>query len=157
MLKLENLSCGYGAIRAVENLSIDISAGSMLALLGPNGAGKTSTMMAIMGHTTVHHGRILFEDRDITRAPPVARAPLGIALVPEGRRLFPDLTVEENLTVGGYCRSLGQDKINRERVYEAFPRLGERRRQAAGLLSGGEQQMLAMGRAHGRAQAPADR
>ena len=73
MLQLENLSCGYGAIRAVENLSIDVLAGSMLALLGPNGAGKTSTMMAIMGHTTVHHGRIRFEGRDITRAPPVVR------------------------------------------------------------------------------------
>jgi branched-chain amino acid transport system ATP-binding protein len=147
MLRLENLSCGYGPIRAVENLSLEVSAGSMLALLGPNGAGKTSTIMAIMGHTTVHHGRIVFEGRDITGAPPVARAPLGIALVPEGRRLFPDLTVEENLTIGGYCRSMVQDKINRERVYQTFPRLGERRRQAAGLLSGGEQQMLAMGRA----------
>jgi branched-chain amino acid transport system ATP-binding protein len=119
----------------------------MLALIGPNGAGKTSTIMAIMGHTTVHHGRILFQGRDITRAPPVARAPLGIALVPEGRRLFPDLTAEENLTVGGYCRSMAQDRINRARVYEMFPRLGERRRQLAGSLSGGEQQMLAMGRA----------
>jgi branched-chain amino acid transport system ATP-binding protein len=147
MLRLENLSCGYGAIRAVENLSFKVQAGSVLALLGPNGAGKTSTVMAIMGHTTIHGGRILFEGRDITRASPVARAPLGIALVPEGRRLFPDLTVEENLTVGGYCRSMAQDRINRERVYEAFPRLGERRRQTAGSLSGGEQQMLAMGRA----------
>ncbi|HEY2184574.1 MAG TPA: ABC transporter ATP-binding protein, partial [Xanthobacteraceae bacterium] len=136
-----------GAIRAVENLSIEVQAGSVLALLGRNGAGKTSTVMAIMGHTTIHGGRILFEGRDITRASPVARAPLGIALVPEGRRLFPDLTVEENLTVGGYCRSMAQDRINRERVYETFPRLGERRRQTAGSLSGGEQQMLAMGRA----------
>jgi branched-chain amino acid transport system ATP-binding protein len=147
MLQLESLSCGYGAIRAVENLSLEVAAGSMLALLGPNGAGKTSTIMAIMGHTTVHRGRILFEGRDITRARPVARAPLGIALVPEGRRLFPDLTVEENLTVGGYCRTMVQDRVNRERIYELFPQLGERRNQAAGLLSGGEQQMLAMGRA----------
>ena len=108
----------------------------MLALIGPNGAGKTSTIMAIMGHTTVHQGRILFAGRDITYARPVARAPLGIALVPEGRRLFPDLTVEENLTVGGYCRSMARDKINRERVYEAFPRLGERRRQSGGIALG---------------------
>src|ERR1700721_3751321 len=83
MLKLENMSCGYGAMQAVHDISFDLPAGSLLALLGPNGAGKTSTIMAIMGHTTVHHGRIRFEGRDITRAPPVVRAPLGIALVPE--------------------------------------------------------------------------
>src|SRR5260370_42606798 len=91
MLKLENLSCGYGAIRAVENLSIAISAGSMLALLGPNGAGTTSTRMAIMDHTTAHHGRILFEGRDLPRAPPVAPAPVGSARGPQGRRLCPSL------------------------------------------------------------------
>jgi branched-chain amino acid transport system ATP-binding protein len=147
MLRLERLSCGYGAIRAVEDLSIDVPAGSVLALLGPNGAGKTSTIMAIMGHTTVHAGRILFEGRDITRDPAVTRARLGIALVPEGRRPFFDLTVEENLTVGGYCRSMARDTINRERVYDVFPLLRERRKQLAGSMSGGEQQMLAMGRA----------
>src|SRR5438132_12587583 len=147
MLRLENLSCGYNAIRAVENLNIDVPTGSVLALLGPNGAGKTSTIMAIMGQTTIHAGRILFEGRDITRKPGVTRAALGIALVPEGRRLFSDLTVEENLTVGGYCRSIARDTINRERVYDVFPLLRERRKQLAGSLSGGEQQMLAMGRA----------
>jgi len=147
MLRLEHLSCGYGSVRAVEDLSIDVSAGTVLSLLGPNGAGKTSTIMAIMGHTTIHDGRILFEDRDITREPAVTRAGLGIALVPEGRRLFPDLTVEENLTVGGYCRSKARDAINREQVYDIFPLLQERRKQAAGSLSGGEQQILAMGRA----------
>jgi branched-chain amino acid transport system ATP-binding protein len=147
MLRLEGLSCGYGAIRAVEDLSLHVAAGSVLALLGPNGAGKTSTIMAIMGHATIHAGRILFEGRDITRAPAVTRAQLGIALVPEGRRPFFDLTVEENLTVGGYCRSMAHDKINRERVHELFPLLRERRKQLAGSLSGGEQQMLAMGRA----------
>src|SRR5271169_4196858 len=98
MLRLERLSCGYGVIRAVEDVSIEVPAGSVLALLGPNGAGKTSTIMAIMGHTTIHAGRILFEGSDITYEPAVKRAPLGIALVPEGRRLFADLTVEENLT-----------------------------------------------------------
>jgi branched-chain amino acid transport system ATP-binding protein len=147
MLRLEHLSCGYGAIRAVEDVSLDVPAGSVLALLGPNGAGKTSTIMAIMGHTTVHAGRILFEGRDITHEPAVTRAPLGIALVPEGRRLFPDLTVEDNLTVGGYCRSRARDAINRARAYELFPILRDRRTQLAGSLSGGEQQMLAMGRA----------
>jgi branched-chain amino acid transport system ATP-binding protein len=119
----------------------------VLALLGPNGAGKTSTIMAVMGHTTIHGGRILFEDHDITRTSAVTRAAGGIALVPEGRRLFADLTVEENLTVGGYCRSKARDAVNRERVFEVFPRLRERRKQVAGSMSGGEQQMLAMGRA----------
>jgi branched-chain amino acid transport system ATP-binding protein len=147
MLRLENLSCGYGAIRAVEDLSIDVPAGSALALLGPNGAGKTSTIMAIMGQTTIHAGRILFDGSDITQKPAVTRAALGIALVPEGRRLFSELTVEENLTVGGYCRSVAHDSINRERVYDLFPRLHERRKQLAGSMSGGEQQMLAIGRA----------
>jgi branched-chain amino acid transport system ATP-binding protein len=147
MLRLEKLSCGYGSIRAVEAVSIAVPAATVLALLGPNGAGKTSTIMAIMGHTTVHGGRILFDGSDITGAPAVARAPLGIALVPEGRRLFPDLTVEENLTVGGYCRSIARDAINREQVHHMFPRLRDQRRQLAGSLSGGEQQMLAIGRA----------
>jgi branched-chain amino acid transport system ATP-binding protein len=147
MLRLENLSCGYGAIRAVEDLSVEVPAGTLLALLGPNGAGKTSTIMAIMGHTTVHGGKILFEGRDITGDPALQRASLGIAIAPEGRRLFPDLTVEENLTVGGYSRSMVRDAINREQVYDLFPRLRDRRKQLSGSMSGGEQQMLAMGRA----------
>src|SRR5260370_25606692 len=147
MLRLEHLSCGYGAIRAVEDVSLDVPAGSVLALLGPNGAGKTSTIMAIMGHITIHSGRILFEGRDITRDPAVTRARLGIALAPEGRRPFVDLTVEENLTVGRYCRSMALDAINREQLYDVFPLLRERRKQRAGSMSGGEQQMLAMGRA----------
>jgi branched-chain amino acid transport system ATP-binding protein len=147
MLRLERLSCGYGVIRAVEDVSIEVPAGSVLALLGPNGAGKTSTIMAIMGHTTIHAGRILFEGRDIARDPAVTRARLGISLVPEGRRPFFDLTVEENLTVGGYCRSMARDSMNRERVYDLFPLLRQRRKQRAGSMSGGEQQMLAIGRA----------
>src|SRR5947209_5375697 len=147
MLRLERLSCGYGAIRVVQSLSIEVPAGTVLALLGPNGAGKTTTIMAIMGHATVHSGQILFEGRNIGAYPAVARARLGIALVPEGRRPCADLSVEENLTVGGYSRSAARDAINRERVYEIFPRLRDRRKQLAGLLSGGEQQMLAMGRA----------
>jgi branched-chain amino acid transport system ATP-binding protein len=147
MLRLERLSCGYGPIRAVDDLSIEVPTGASLALLGPNGAGKTSTIMAIMGHATIHAGRIQFQGTDITYLPAVKRATLGIALVPEGRRLFSDLTVEENLTVGGYCRTKARDTINRERVYDIFPRLRERRRQVAGSMSGGEQQMLAVGRA----------
>ncbi|MBR1221630.1 ABC transporter ATP-binding protein [Bradyrhizobium sp. U87765 SZCCT0131] len=147
MLRLESLSCGYGSVRAVQDVSFELAARSSLALLGPNGAGKTSTIMAIMGHTTIHGGRILFEGQDITHLPPIGRVDLGIALVPEGRRLFSDLSVEENLTVGGYRRSMADDRRNRERVYSLFPRLSERRKQVSGSLSGGEQQMLAMGRA----------
>jgi len=124
MLRLEHLSCGYGAIRAVEDLSIDVPAGSVLALLGPNGAGKTSAIMAIMGHVTIHSGRIVFDHQDITRVAAVMRPRLGIALVPEGRRLFSDLTVEENLTVGGYTRTRSQDRTCRARVYDLLRAAG---------------------------------
>jgi branched-chain amino acid transport system ATP-binding protein len=147
MLRLENLSCGYGPVRAVEGVSFELAARSSLALLGPNGAGKTSTLMAIMGHCTINSGRIWLDGRDITHVPPVGRVDLGIALVPEGRLLFTDLTVEENLTIGGYRHSRTRDRANRRRVYDLFPRLSDRRKQASGSLSGGEQQMLAIGRA----------
>jgi branched-chain amino acid transport system ATP-binding protein len=147
MLKLENLSCGYGSVEAVHHVSFEVAAGSVFALLGPNGAGKTSTMMAIMGHVDIYSGRILYERADITRRRAVDRAELGIALVPEGRQLFPDLTVDENLTVGGYTHTRARDRINRERVFHVFPRLAERTTQFASSLSGGEQQMLAIGRA----------
>jgi branched-chain amino acid transport system ATP-binding protein len=147
MLRLEHLSCGYGVVRAVSDVSFDVPAGGLLALLGPNGAGKTSTIMAIMGHTTVSEGKIVFDGTDITREPAVKRASLGIAMVPEGRRLFADLTAEENLIVGGYSRDGARHVGDRERVYDLFPRLRERRRQLAGSMSGGEQQMLAIGRA----------
>ena len=122
-------------------------AGSVFALLGPNGAGKTSTIMAIMGHVDIYAGRIVFDGVDITRRRAVDRVDLGIALVPEGRQLFSDLTVGENLTVGGYARPLAHDAAKRDRVFGYFPRLYERRGQLAGSLSGGEQQMLAIGRA----------
>jgi branched-chain amino acid transport system ATP-binding protein len=147
MLKLESLSCGYGAVRAVHDLSFDQPPGSVLALLGPNGAGKTSTIMAIMGHIDIHAGRILYDGADITHRRAIDRAELGISLVPEGRQLFPDLTVEENLTVGGYAHPLARDRVNRERVFHYCPRLHERKTQFASSLSGGEQQMLAIGRA----------
>ncbi len=147
MLRLENLSCGYGSVRAVHDVSLEVAAQASLALLGPNGAGKTSTIMAIMGHTTILGGRILLNGEDITHAPPVSRVDLGIALVPEGRQLFSDLSVEENLTVGGYRHAIANDRRNRQRVYALFPRLSDRRKQRSGSLSGGEQQMLAIGRA----------
>lgn len=147
MLTLDNLSCGYGPMRAVSDLNLKVEEGTVQALLGPNGAGKTSTIMAIMGHVDIHGGRITFQDQDLTRSPAVKRVKQGIALVPEGRHLFPDLTVDENLTVGGYSLSVANDTENRARVFQLFPRLAERRRQMAGSLSGGEQQMLALGRA----------
>ena len=147
MLKLENMRCGYGLMRAVHDISFDLPRGSVLALLGPNGAGKTSTMMAIMGHVDLHGGRILFDGQDIAQRRVVDRVSLGIALVPEGRQLFSDLTVAENLTAGGYACAASQDREKRERVFSLFPILAERRTQIAGSLSGGEQQMLAIGRA----------
>jgi branched-chain amino acid transport system ATP-binding protein len=147
MLSIEQLNCGYGSVVAVHDVSFAMSAGSIFALLGPNGAGKTSTIMAIMGHVDVFGGRVLLDGADITRRRAVERVALGIALVPEGRRLFSDLTVDENLTVGGYGRPPAGDTAKRARVFGYFPRLFERRTQLAGSLSGGEQQMLAIGRA----------
>ena len=147
MLKIEHLDCGYGAVRAVRDVSFELPAGSILALLGPNGAGKTTTIMAIMGHVDIYGGHIWFDGNDITRRRAVHRVTLGIALVPEGRQLFPDLTVDENLTVGGYAYPARRDGDKRQRVFDLFPRLHERRTQLAGSLSGGEQQMLAIGRA----------
>jgi branched-chain amino acid transport system ATP-binding protein len=147
MLKLENLNCGYGSVEAVHDVSFDIPAGSVFALLGPNGAGKTSTIMAIMGHVDIHGGRILLDGKDIISRRVIDRVGLGISLVPEGRQLFSDLSVDENLTVGGYARPAGRDAVKRDRVFGIFPRLYERRTQLAGSLSGGEQQMLAIGRA----------
>ena len=147
LLELENFSCGYGEMVAVSGLSFTVASGQILALLGPNGAGKTSTILAIMGHVQVKAGTLLVEGRDITRLPALMRSELGLALVPEGRRLFSDLTVAENLTVGGYSRSRADERRNLARVFELFPRLAERRGQLSASLSGGEQQMLAIGRA----------
>src|SRR5260221_8199353 len=131
MLKIEHLNCGYGSVHAVHDVSFEVPAGSVFALLGPNGAGKTSTIMAIMGHIDIHAGRILYDGADITHRRAIDRTELGISLVPEGRQLFPDLTVEENLTVGGYAHPLARDRVNRERVFHYFPRLHERKTQFA--------------------------
>jgi branched-chain amino acid transport system ATP-binding protein len=147
LLELQNFSCGYGEMIAVRELAFTVDAGKILALLGPNGAGKTSTIMAIMGHVQIKTGSLLVAGADITRLPALKRPELGIALVPEGRRLFSDLTVAENLTVGGYSHSRADEKRNLAKVFELFPRLAERRTQIAASLSGGEQQMLAIGRA----------
>ena len=147
MLRLEGLSCGYGPFTAVHGLSLSVDEGEIFALIGANGAGKSSTIMAIAGHVAVQDGRILFDNADITAMPTRTRVAAGIALAPEGRRLFPDLTVAENLEVGGYVHASDRLAPNRDMVLDLFPRLGERISQPAGALSGGEQQMLAIGRA----------
>jgi len=147
MLELAGFACGYGLVQAVESLDLSVPAGKITALLGPNGAGKTSTIMAIAGHVEVQRGRVTFEHQDLTRLAPAERTRRGIALVPEGRRIFPDLTVAENLVVGGYTQSVADARGSEESVLALFPRLRDRYRQRAGLLSGGEQQMLAIGRA----------
>jgi branched-chain amino acid transport system ATP-binding protein len=147
LLELTNFSCGYGEMIAVRDLSFTVEPGQILALLGPNGAGKTSTILAIMGHVQIKAGSLLVAGQDITRLPALKRVELGLALVPEGRRLFSDLTVAENLTVGGYSHSRADEKRQLAKVFDLFPRLCERRTQLAASLSGGEQQMLAIGRA----------
>ncbi len=147
LLEVRNFSCGYGEMVAVSDLSFTVDTGQILALLGPNGAGKTSTILAIMGHVAIKAGGLQVGGTDITRLPALARASFGLALVPEGRRLFSDLTVAENLVVGGYSRTRADEKRNLARVFELFPRLAERRLQRSASLSGGEQQMLAIGRA----------
>ena len=147
MLRLDRMSCGYGNLTVVENLSLHIPKGEIFALIGANGAGKSSTIMAIAGHVQVKSGRILFKDEDITTVPITRRVRLGIALAPEGRRLFSDMSVADNLAMGCYCLPKSRLSTNRDKVLELFPRLKERLHQQASLLSGGEQQMLAIGRA----------
>lgn len=147
MLLLENMHCGYGQMQAVQGLDLIAEPGKITALLGANGAGKSSTMMCIAGHVELQGGTIHYKGVDISSQTPMQRVTSGIAVVPEGRRLFVDLTVQENFIMGGYCRSKKKTVLNMERIYEIFPRVKERRGQRAGALSGGEQQMVAIGRA----------
>lgn len=147
MLELQNLACGYGAFQAVHGLSLALRPGSITGLLGPNGAGKSSTLMCVAGHVGRQAGTVLFDGQDISTMPPTERVRLGIAISPEGRRLFKDLSVEDNLRVGGMIQSTKVFAHDRDRVLSMFPRLGERLQSIAGNLSGGEQQMLAIGRA----------
>ena len=147
MLEVSELTCGYGDIVAVDSLSFSVGAGEIFGLVGANGAGKSATIMALAGLLPVRAGTVRLAGRAITAMPAHARIDQGIALVPEGRRVFADLTVDENLTVGGTRLSRAALERNRSWVVETFPRLGERRGQIAGSLSGGEQQMLAIGRA----------
>jgi branched-chain amino acid transport system ATP-binding protein len=147
MLELSGFSCGYGSVRAVDGLSLALAPGKLTALLGPNGAGKTSLIMAIMGHVTIQAGSASWQGQNLRKQPAVKRAASGIAVVPEGRLVFSDLTVRENLVVGGYAHPVAKEREMIETVFGLFPRLAERRNQLAGLMSGGEQQMLAIGRA----------
>jgi branched-chain amino acid transport system ATP-binding protein len=148
MLELKNVSTRYGAIAALTEVSFAVEKGGMATLIGANGAGKSTTLRSIMGLVQPHAGEVLFEGRKINRTPTHKIAALGIALVPEGRAVFANLTVRENLELGGYLERDGK-KLRRglDHVYELFPRLQERLAQMAGTLSGGEQQMLAIGRA----------
>jgi branched-chain amino acid transport system ATP-binding protein len=147
LLALEKVEVHYGGIRAVKGIDLVVGQGELVCLIGANGAGKTTTLRAITGlaHAT---GRIAYDGRDIAGGRPHEIARAGIALVPEGRGVFPQLTIEENLAMGAYTRT-DRDGIaaDTERVFTLFPRLKERRRQTAGTMSGGEQQMLAIGRA----------
>jgi branched-chain amino acid transport system ATP-binding protein len=148
MLRLNNVSAGYGAVTALRNVDITVDAGEVVALIGSNGAGKSTTLRAVSGLVRPTAGSIEFQGEAITNLSPEQIVERGIVHVPEGRRVFPRLSVHQNLTVGAYSRRAhGKENATRERVFELFPRLYERRRQLAGSLSGGEQQMLAFGRA----------
>jgi branched-chain amino acid transport system ATP-binding protein len=147
MLQLDNLSCGYGMFQAVHGLSLELRAGTFNGLIGANGAGKSSTLMCIAGHVALQEGTLRFNGQDISGLGPRERVKLGIAISPEGRRLFKDLSVEDNLKVGGLIHPAAFYAQDRDKVLALFPRLGERLDSLAGNLSGGEQQMLAIGRA----------
>jgi len=148
MLTVENLSVNYGAIRALNNISCCVNQGEIVALIGANGAGKTTILNTISGIVPSINGKVSFENEDITRMPAHLIVRKGICQVPEGRRVFARMSVQENLEMGGFILTNKQDVANGiERAFTLFPRLAERRKQAARTLSGGEQQMLAMGRA----------
>ena len=146
LLELEDLHVHYGKIEALKGITVAVDEGEIVTLIGGNGAGKTTTLKTISGVRPVTSGRITFDGRDITHAPPHKRVDLGLCQAPEGRGIFPGMTVTENLEMGAYARK-GSLRADFERVFELFPRLQERRQQAGGTLSGGEQQMLAIGRA----------
>lgn len=148
MLEMSDMVCAYGQITALKGVSISVKKGQLVALIGANGAGKSTTLRAISGLIPSRSGKLVFEGEDITGIGARRVLTKGIAHCPEGRRVFPYMTVTENLDMGAYLRSDASGiAADRERIYGEFPRLAERRRQAAGTLSGGEQQMLAIGRA----------
>ncbi|ANE43992.1 ABC transporter ATP-binding protein [Deinococcus puniceus] len=147
LLSIENMSVNYGAIQAVRDLSVVVYEGEVVTLIGANGAGKTTTLRAVSRLLKPVSGRISFMGRDITRLPADEAVKLGIAQSPEGRQVLARQSVQDNLELGGYTRSNAEVKADIDRMYGRFPRLGERRSQMAGTLSGGEQQMLAIARA----------
>ena len=148
MLEIKDLEVYYGMIQAIKGISFEVNQGEVIALIGANGAGKTTTLHTITGLLSPKKGSVLFEGQDITKVPAHKIVSMGMAHVPEGRRVFSQFSVYENLKLGAYTR---KDKSNIDKelqsIYERFPRLAERKNQLAGTLSGGEQQMLAMGRA----------
>ncbi len=148
MLEIKDLSVHFGVIQALKGISLTVGDGEIVTLIGANGAGKTTTLRTVSGLKKPTSGSILLDGKDITRTSPRERVRLGMSQVPEGRRVFPTMTVLENLELGAYLRrDRAEIAKDLKRVYERFPRLADRKRQAAGTLSGGEQQMLAMGRA----------
>ena len=148
MLEVKELQVYYGVIQALKDVSFEVNQGEVIALIGANGAGKTTTLHTVTGLLPAKHGSIVFEGVDITKMPAHKIVEMGIAHVPEGRRVFAQLSVYENLIMGAYTRKDKKEIAdNLEMVYNRFPRLKERKTQRAGTLSGGEQQMLAMGRA----------
>ena len=148
MLEVKDLSVYYGVIQALKGISFEVEEGDVIALIGANGAGKTTTLHALTGLIPVKSGSIVFEGKDITKVPGYKLVSMGIAHVPEGRRVFAQLTVLQNLKMGAYTRNDKQESEETiKKIYKRFPRLEERKNQLAGTLSGGEQQMLAMGRA----------
>ena len=148
MLEVKDLEVYYGMIQAIKGISFEVNKGEVIALIGANGAGKTTTLHTITGLLSPKKGRVTLGGKDITKIPAHKIVSMGMAHVPEGRRVFADLSVYENLKLGAYTRK-DKENLNKdlENIYKRFPRLAERKNQSAGTLSGGEQQMLAMGRA----------
>ena len=149
LLEVKDLEVYYGVINALKGISFEVNEGEIVTLIGANGAGKTTTMQSVIGLIPARGGKITFAGKDITKTPCHSIVHLGMSQVPEGRRVFQELTVYENLMMGAYSQKQNKAvfKEDIEKIYERFPRLAERRNQIAGTLSGGEQQMLAMGRA----------
>jgi branched-chain amino acid transport system ATP-binding protein len=146
LLQIDGLASGYGRVEVLRGIDLEVRAGETVALLGSNGAGKSTLNNTVSGLVSAWRGTVRFDGRDITRAHSREVVQAGLIQVPEGRRVFPNLSVLENLELGAYARARESRSENVERVYATFPRLAERREQAAGTLSGGEQQMLAIGR-----------
>jgi branched-chain amino acid transport system ATP-binding protein len=147
LLEVQDIHTHYGSIEALKGVSLDVEEGEVVTLIGSNGAGKSTTLRSISGLTTASSGKVRFGGQDITRVPAHEIVSYGIALSPEGRHCFPRMTVRENLDLGAYHRRGPEIAADLDRVFTLFPRLHERERQRAGTMSGGEQQMLAIGRA----------